>query len=184
MVLALLCFLLCTYCHYVMRIASHTSSIMCTIFCIPWKKKRPRKALSRNSRRKYVKKRTFHNGLMRFFFGLHCSTFMIQYKARHNDPSQQFNMKMAAFPNGCGHFPIYVTLRKWYNNRGYLHDRPHSRLTLGLQCGHFLCCFPAFLMLYYWMSLSTCNWSNRPLLSCQGRPLLFFMTARSSSVSS
>ena len=46
------------------------------------------------------------------FFYLQAERHMIKFNTRHYDPSQQLNRKMAAFPNGCGHFPIYVTLRK------------------------------------------------------------------------
>ena len=112
---------------------------------------------------------------------------MIQYKARHNDPSQQFNMKMAAFPNGCGHFPIYVTLRKWYNNGGRLLDWPHSRLTLGLQCGQFSyrskgwlrslmkSIWPAgFQLLYYYLSIFDIIQSKWPLLTYRGWPTPIF----------
>jgi hypothetical protein len=71
---------------------------------------------------------------------LQAATLMLQFKVRHYDPSQQLNRKMAAFPNGCGHFlfPVYITLRKWDNNRGHLYDRPHFRFEPRGMCGHFL----------------------------------------------
>ena len=51
---------------------------------------------------------------------LQAATLMLQFKVRHYDPSQQLNRKMAAFPNGCGHFLFFhiYKLKIWcYNIR-------------------------------------------------------------------
>ena len=42
---------------------------------------------------------------------LQAATLMLQFKVRHYDPSQQLNRKMAAFPNGCGHFLFFPYLQ-------------------------------------------------------------------------
>ena len=55
---------------------------------------------------------------MRSFSYLQAENPMIQFSMRHYDPSQQLNMKMAAYLSGCGHFlyfNIYMWLTRCYN---------------------------------------------------------------------
>ena len=104
---------------------------------------------------------------------LQAATLMLQFKVRHYDPSQQLNRKMAAFPNGCGHFlfPIYITLRKWYNNRGRFLSWPHFRFKTRGACGHFQA---SPVLYYYYLSIFDIIQSKWPLLTYRGWPTPLF----------
>ena len=69
---------------------------------------------------------------------LQAATLMLQFKVRHYDPSQQLNRKMAAFPNGCGHFLFFhiYKLKIWcYNIRWMITSQGLSLLEMTVLSG-------------------------------------------------
>ena len=75
---------------------------------------------------------------MRSFSYLQAENPMIQFSMRHYDPSQQLNMKMAAYLSGCGHF-LYFNIYKlkiWcYNIRWMITSQGLSLLEMTVLSG-------------------------------------------------